>query len=51
LTGAAGGVLAYMGAAHLLPETQVGNAGRLSAVLFTGTLVVTTLALMTVLGD
>lgn len=51
LTGAAGGVLAYMGAAHLLPETQVGNVGRSSAVLFAGTLVVTTLALMTILGD
>ena len=50
LTGAAGGVLAYMGAAHLLPETQAGNAGRLSALLFAGTLVVTTLALTTVLS-
>lgn len=50
LTGAAGGVLAYMGAAHLLPETQAGNAGRLSGFLFAGTLVATTLGLMTVLA-
>ena len=50
LTGAAGGVLAYMGAAHLLPETQAGDAGRLSGVLFVGTLVTTTLVLTTVLG-
>ena len=50
LTGAAGGVLAYMGAVHLLPETQAGNAGKLSAVLFAGTLVATTFALTMVLG-
>ena len=50
LTGAAGGVLAYMGAAHLLPETQADDAGRLSGLLFAGTLVVTTLILTVVLG-
>lgn len=50
LTGAAGGVLAYMGAAHLLPETQAGNAGKLAGLLFAGTLVATTLILTTVLG-
>lgn len=51
LTGAAGGVLAYMGASHLLPETQAGNAGRLSGVLFAATLVATTVLLTTILGD
>ena len=50
LTGAAGGVLAYMGAAHLLPEAQTGGAARLSGILFVGTLVVTALGLTTVLG-
>lgn len=51
LVGAAGGVLAYLGAAHLLPETQSGNASRLSGILFAVTLVVTAFGLMTVLGD
>ena len=50
LTGAAGGVLAYMGA-HLLSETRIGKAGRLSGVLFAGTLVLTTIGLTTILGD
>ena len=50
LTGAAGGVLAYMGATHLLPEAQAEGAGRLSGVLFAATLAVTTLGLMTILG-
>lgn len=50
LVGAAGGVLAYMGAAHLLPETQTGNAGRLSGILFAATLVATALLVTTVFG-
>ncbi|QIN79180.1 hypothetical protein GBA65_12350 [Rubrobacter marinus] len=50
LTGAAGGVLAYMGAAHLLPETQTGSAGRLAGPIFAGTLIATTLVLTLVLG-
>ena len=50
LTGAAGGVLAYMGATHLLPEAQTEGAGRLSGVLFAATLAVTTLGLTTILG-
>ena len=50
LTGAAGGVLAYIGAAHLLPESQAGDGGGLSGVLFAGTLVVATLGLTTILS-
>lgn len=50
LTGLAGGVLAYVGAAHLLPEAQAERPSRITAVLFAATLVVTTIALMTVLG-
>ncbi len=50
LTGAAGGVLAYMGAAHLLPETQAGDAGRLAGLLFAGTLIVTSVVLTIILG-
>ncbi len=51
LTGAAGGVLAYVGAAHLLPETRADYLSRTTGVIFAATLVVTTIALMTVLGD
>ena len=50
LTGLAGGVLAYVGAAHLLPEAQAERPSRITAVLFAATLVMTTIALMTVLG-
>ena len=50
LIGAAGGVLAYMGAAHLLPETQAGNVGRPAGIVFAGTLTFTTLVLITLLG-
>ena len=50
LTGAAGGVLAYMGAAHLLPETQAGDVGRPAGIVFAATLAVTSLALITILG-
>ena len=51
LTGVAGGVLAYVGAAHLLPEAQAERPSRTTAVLFAATLVLTTVGLMTVLGD
>lgn len=51
LTGIAGGVLAYMGAAHLLPEAQTERPSRTTSILFAATLIVTTIALMTVLGD
>ena len=50
LIGLAGGVLAYVGAAHLLPEAQAERPSRITAVLFAATLVVTTIALTTVLG-
>lgn len=51
LTGVAGGVLAYVGAAHLLPEAQAEYSSRITGVLFAVTLIVTTIGLMTVLGD
>ena len=51
LTGVAGGVLAYMGAAHLLPEAQAVHPSRVTGAVFAATLVVTTVGLMTVLGD
>ena len=51
LTGIAGGVLAYIGAAHLLPEAQAEHPSRVTGVVFALTLIVTTLGLLTVLGD
>jgi zinc transporter ZupT len=51
LTGVAGGVLAYVGAAHLLPETQADRPSRTTAVLFAATLALTTVGLSTILGD
>ena len=51
LTGVAGGVLAYAGAAHLLPEAQAEQPSRVTAGLFAATLIITTVCLMTVLGD
>jgi len=51
LTGVAGGVLAYVGAAHLLPEAQAERPSRTTGVLFTVTLIVTTIGLLTVMGD
>ncbi len=50
LTGLAGGVLAYVGAAHLLPEAQAEYSSRITGVLFATALVATTIVLMTVLG-
>ena len=50
LTGIAGGVLAYVGAAHLLPEARAEHPGRGSGILFAVTLVATTVALLTVLA-
>jgi hypothetical protein len=44
-------VLAYVGAAHLLPEAQAERPSRTTAALFAATLVLTTVGLMTVLGD
>jgi ZIP family zinc transporter len=51
LTGVAGGVLAYVGAAHLLPEAQAERPSRTTAILFVATLVLTAVGLMAALGD
>jgi zinc transporter ZupT len=48
LTGVAGGVLAYVGAAHLLPEAQAEHPSKGIEALFAATLVVTTIGLMAV---
>ena len=50
LTGIAGGVLAYVGAAHLLPEAQAEHPSRGIGVLFAATLVLTAAGLMAVPG-
>jgi zinc transporter ZupT len=50
LTGVAGGVLAYVGAAHLLPEAQAEHPSKGIGVLFAATLVVTATGLMAVPG-
>jgi zinc transporter ZupT len=46
LTGVAGGVLAYIGAAHLLPEAQAEHTDRFAGILFVATLVLTASGLM-----
>jgi hypothetical protein len=46
----AGGVLAYVGAAHLLPEAQAEHAGRGIGVFFAATLVVTAAVLLALHG-
>jgi len=51
LLGVAGGVLAYVSAAHLLPEVQSGRPNRLSGLVFTVALALTTIGLFTFLGD
>jgi zinc transporter ZupT len=48
LTGVAGGVLAYVGAAHLLPEAQGEHPSRGIGVLFAVTLVITAVGLMVI---
>lgn len=50
LTGVAGGVLAYVGAAHLLPEAQAEHASRGIGVSFAATLLVTAAALVALHG-
>jgi zinc and cadmium transporter len=50
LTGAAGGVLAYVGAAHLLPEAQGEHPSKGIGVLFAATLVVTAVGLIVLSG-
>jgi len=46
LTGAAGGVLAYIGAAHLLPEAQSEHTDMSAGLLFVASLVVTAAGLI-----
>jgi zinc transporter ZupT len=46
MTGAAGGVLAYIGAAHLLPEAQAEDTNRLAGIMFLATFVITAAGLM-----
>src|SRR5215208_931892 len=46
LTGIAGGVLAYIGAAQLRPEAQAEHTNRFAGVLFVATLVVTAAGLI-----
>jgi zinc transporter ZupT len=48
LTGIAGGVLAYIGSAHLLPEAQAEYSSRATGVLFTVALLATTVGLLSV---
>jgi zinc transporter ZupT len=50
LTGVAGGVLAYIGAAHLLPEAQAEHPSRGIGILFAATLILTAIGLMIVPG-
>jgi len=50
LTGVAGGVLAYIGSAHLLPEAQAEHPSRGIGILFAATLVITAVGLMAVPG-
>jgi zinc transporter ZupT len=51
LTGIAGGVLAYIGAAHLLPEAQAEHSSKAVGILFAATFVVTAIGLMAVPGS
>jgi zinc transporter ZupT len=51
LTGIAGGVLAYVGASQLLPEVQAERPSRAVGGVFVAALAVTTIAILTVLGD
>lgn len=51
LLGVAGGVLAYVSAAHLLPEVQSERPSRVVGVIFAAALLITTVSLLTVLGE
>jgi len=42
----AGGVLAYIGAAHLLPEAQAEDTNRLASIMFVATFVITAVGLI-----
>jgi len=46
LTGIAGGVLAYIGSAHLLPEAQAEHSSKTVGALFAATFVMTTVGLL-----
>ncbi len=46
LTGVAGGVLTYIGAAHLLPEAQSEHTNKWAGLLFVATLVITAAGLI-----
>ncbi len=50
LTGMAGGVLAYIGAAHLLPEAQAEHSSKVVGILFAATFVATAVGLLIVHG-
>jgi zinc transporter ZupT len=50
LTGVAGGVLAYIGSAHLLPEAQAEHSSKTVGILFAATFVITAAGLMFVHG-
>jgi zinc transporter ZupT len=50
LTGIAGGVLAYIGSAHLLPEAQAEHSNKTVGILFATTFVVTAFGLLAVRG-
>ena len=47
----AGGILVYMGAAHLLPEAQAVHPSRVTGGIFVLALIATTVSLMTILDD
>jgi ZIP family zinc transporter/zinc and cadmium transporter len=51
LLGVAGGVLAYVSAAHLLPEVHAERPNRASGLVFFAVLILTILGLFTFLGD
>ncbi len=51
LTSMAGGILAYVATAHLLPEAQAEHPSRVTAAVFTATLVVMTVALLTLFHE
>jgi zinc transporter, ZIP family len=49
LTGVAGGIIAYLSAAHLLPEAQTEHPSRATGLVFVLTLTLMTLAVLTIL--
>jgi len=44
-------LVAYMGAAHLLPEAQAVHPSRVTGGIFVVALIASTVSLMTILGD